>query len=491
MRASAPTQAELALARRAKKKARAGLKLHGEGGDRASAAQLAAGDDNRIFCGYAIGRTCVETDATHNVVMVNFGVKAARCSEDECRTRIARALATLRIEPGAGGEARQPIFLRVCESKVCFAFKDVIAATRACTLFNSAEGHRLLARKVRCAFARCVLPAEPGVVARPRLAISWETYTRDAILGGGDCSGGCSSSNASASGGYTDSVIPAVPGLTMVLGAITVEEEAALVQRIEEHGNREVPAAAGWSTCARKVARERPGFRMEDHRRVMHFGHAFDYDTRGVGRREAGGSLPDFLQALTMKLKSLIPTTTAPAQAGAKSVDGGISSVIGADTDFDQCTVNEYLPGHGIAAHVDTHSTFGPTLCSLSLLGQTVMSFVHSVTCARVDLILPPRSLLVLQGEARFVWTHGIASRTTDLVKVRRNDRLEEVLVPRATRLSLTLRTLRDVAREGPCLCKWPRWCDSAQGTKIIPDVLGGRTGAGSDESEVCKRQKI
>ena len=480
---STTTQAELAAARRAKKAARAGLKLHGEGGDRASAAQLAAGDDNRIFCGYVIGGE-PDAAATSHIVMVNFGVKAAGRSEDACRTSIARALATL--PPPLPGEAGQPVFLRVCESKVCFTFKDASAATRALVLFNSAEGHGLLGRKVRCAFARSVLPAVPGVVARPRLAISWETYTRDAILGGGggSCgsggSGGSSNSSARASDDglltTTASVIPVpvVPGLTLVLGAVTTEEEQTLVQHIEEHGNREIVAAAGWSTCARRVARERPGFRMEDHRRVMHFGHAFDYDTRGVGRRETGGALPIFLQALTLKLKPLIPR-----------------SGVGGDTDFDQCTVNEYLPGLGIAAHVDTHSTFGPTLCSLSLLGQTVMSFVHSVTGARIDMILPPRSLLVLQDEARYVWTHGIASRTTDLVKVRGKDQEEEeeALVPRATRLSLTLRKLRDVAAEGPCACQWPRWCDSAQGTKIIPDVLGGAevgvgVGAGSGGSE-------
>ena len=65
------------------------------------------------------------------------------------------------------------------------------------------------------------------------------------------------------------------------------------------------------------------------------------------------------------------------------------------------------------------------------------MTFVHSVTGARVDLILPPRSLLVLQHEARYLWTHGIASRTTDLVHVQHKDKgpVEE-LVKRTRRLS-------------------------------------------------------
>lgn len=40
-------------------------------------------------------------------------------------------------------------------------------------------------------------------------------------------------------------------------------------------------------------------------------------------------------------------------------------------------TVNEYLPGQGIAAHVDTHDAFGHTLLSLSLASGVVMDFRH------------------------------------------------------------------------------------------------------------------
>jgi len=39
--------------------------------------------------------------------------------------------------------------------------------------------------------------------------------------------------------------------------------------------------------------------------------------------------------------------------------------------------VNEYLPGQGIAPHVDTHDAFGPTLLSLSLVSGIVMDFRH------------------------------------------------------------------------------------------------------------------
>lgn len=104
----------------------------------------------------------------------------------------------------------------------------------------------------------------------------------------------------------------------------------------------------------------------------------------------------------------------------------------------------------------DTHSVFGSILVSLSLLNQSVMSFVHSKNGQRLDLVLPPRSLLVLTQDARYVWTHCIPPRSTDLLET--GERIQ-----RATRLSLTLRRLRRVD-EGPCQCKWPGvWCDSSQ----------------------------
>ena len=199
--------------------------------------------------------------------------------------------------------------------------------------------------------------------------------------------------------------------------------------------------------------------------------------------------MPDFLADLTERLRALC--VSAHASTGDR-----------AEAAFDQCTVNEYQPGHGIASHVDTHSAFGSMLASLSLQARVVMTFVHAVSGERLDLVLPRRSLLVLSGEARYEWTHGIGSRTTDLVRRRRGapfadgeraDKVilgdekelcrggdggvsvnkdescwEEVLLRRRTRLSVTLRRLRQ-PQEGPCRCAGDKtWCDSAQGSAII-----------------------
>ncbi|WP_090196612.1 alpha-ketoglutarate-dependent dioxygenase AlkB [Yoonia tamlensis] len=54
-----------------------------------------------------------------------------------------------------------------------------------------------------------------------------------------------------------------------------------------------------------------------------------------------------------------------------------------------------------------------------------------------VDLALEPRSLLVISGEARHVWTHAIPSRKSDIVNGQKHSR--------SRRLSLTFRKMRFV----------------------------------------------
>jgi alkylated DNA repair dioxygenase AlkB len=101
---------------------------------------------------------------------------------------------------------------------------------------------------------------------------------------------------------------------------------------------------------------------------------------------------------------------------------------------FDQMLVNEYLPGQGIALHRD-YMPFDRTVVSISLLAPCVMDFRLSDDVRRESILLEPRSILVLTDEARYRWQHGIASR--------RNDRWQGFVIPRARRLSVTFRLLK------------------------------------------------
>ena len=116
--------------------------------------------------------------------------------------------------------------------------------------------------------------------------------------------------------------------------------------------------------------------------------------------------------------------------------------------------MNEYLPGAGIPPHCDTHSAFKGALASLSLGGPCAMLFRRGDDVRA--LLLPPRSLLLMAGEARFAWQHYIPGRMTDFVVG-----CDEP-VPRATRrVSFTFRRTVPAALRR-CDCVWPEECDTA-----------------------------
>jgi alkylated DNA repair dioxygenase AlkB len=116
--------------------------------------------------------------------------------------------------------------------------------------------------------------------------------------------------------------------------------------------------------------------------------------------------------------------------------------------DINQLTVNQYKPGEGIGSHVDTPSAFGDGLISISLNSGIVMEF-RQVTNEKKEqsgddtgtikklVYLPPRSLLLMSGPARYEWEHQIVTRRTDTH--------QGVVLPRGLRISLTMRTALDL----------------------------------------------
>jgi alkylated DNA repair dioxygenase AlkB len=125
---------------------------------------------------------------------------------------------------------------------------------------------------------------------------------------------------------------------------------------------------------------------------------------------------------------------------------------------INQLTINEYTPGQGIGSHVDTETAFDDGLLLITLGGGIVMEFREVVSDNDDDditanndeekwgdtriktaerrkklLYLPPRSLVLLSGDARYKWEHMIVSRMTDTVN--------GAIIPRKVRVSLTLRT--------------------------------------------------
>ena len=95
----------------------------------------------------------------------------------------------------------------------------------------------------------------------------------------------------------------------------------------------------------------------------------------------------------------------------------------------DQVIINEYKPGQGISAHIDCESCFGPRIFSLSLGSQVIMEFTQDGN-PKKEILLTPRSLVMIYGEARYKWKHSIPSR------------LKDNGVDRGVRISLTFRNV-------------------------------------------------
>lgn len=147
-------------------------------------------------------------------------------------------------------------------------------------------------------------------------------------------------------------------------------------------------------------------------RRVQHYGFKYDYKAQFIDYSMKISELPKWVAPLAEKLYR----------------EGYMPAIP------DQLIVNEYEPGQGIASHVDCEPCFGDTIISLSLGSTCIMTFTNKETREKIEVLLEPRSLVVLKDDARYLWTHGISGKKTDCFKGQKYERL--------TRISLTFRNV-------------------------------------------------
>jgi alkylated DNA repair dioxygenase AlkB len=121
------------------------------------------------------------------------------------------------------------------------------------------------------------------------------------------------------------------------------------------------------------------------NRRVTAFGFRYDYARRTVG---AADEFPSFLAGLRNRV----------AAFAGREVE-----------EFRQGGVNEYPPGAGIGWHKD-RPQFG-AIVGVSLLAAATMRFRLPAgnSWIRRSQKLKPRSIYILDGEARTRWEHSIA----------------------------------------------------------------------------------
>ena len=164
---------------------------------------------------------------------------------------------------------------------------------------------------------------------------------------------------------------------------------------------------------------DRAPWRSDLERRVQHYGWRYDYRAKTVARDMRLGPLPDWLEEIARRLRDETRLF---------------------DRVPNQAIVNEYEPGQGIAMHVD-RQCFGPAVATISLGDAWEMDLrpVGGGAHETAHVRLAPGSALVLAGEARYRWLHGIARR--------RRERGANGWRERRRRVSLTFRT---VEMDGP-----------------------------------------
>ena len=149
-------------------------------------------------------------------------------------------------------------------------------------------------------------------------------------------------------------------------------------------------------------------WREDLSRRTQHYGYIYDYRTKKIDISMQIGGLPVWLESVANQLHK----------------DGLFSTVP------DQAIINEYMPGQGIADHIDCIPCFDDTIASLSLATDVVMNLKYKDQT--ISFLLEPRSILILRGDARYKWTHGIARRKSDIFGSKK--------LKRERRLSITFR---------------------------------------------------
>lgn len=143
-------------------------------------------------------------------------------------------------------------------------------------------------------------------------------------------------------------------------------------------------------------------------RRVQHYGYKYNYTYRKIDESMRVDPIPEFFNDIKDRLVKTNIFKETP----------------------DQLIINEYLPGQGIALHVDCEPCFKESIATISLNSEYIMDLASVDNKEKGQILLERCSLLGMLDEARYDWRHGIKARKEDNGK------------PRGRRISLTFRNV-------------------------------------------------
>ena len=149
-------------------------------------------------------------------------------------------------------------------------------------------------------------------------------------------------------------------------------------------------------------------------RMVQHYGYKYNYKNNSVD--EKIDELPDFLNIYKRFLTDICHQL----------------ELIDESYEFNQCIINNYLPAQGISKHVDSNS-YGKVIGCFTLGSGASMVFKNGEE--KKEIYVKPNSLYIMSDDARYVWTHEMPSRKSDLVD---NNKIK-----RDRRVSLTFRNVK------------------------------------------------
>ncbi|MES1912999.1 MAG: hypothetical protein MHM6MM_005236 [Cercozoa sp. M6MM] len=229
--------------------------------------------------------------------------------------------------------------------------------------------------------------------------------------------------------------VPLPPGLFVIRDFISRAQEQKILAELDRDDDLWTPLPSG-------------------DRRIQQFGVPFDFAEKRLLWEQADEALRQSGTEWQSQLDEEEPKVPLPefcrdVLAQAKTTTELPEQVSERLQCLNHFLANEYLPGQGIRPHVDLHAMFGDVLCALSLRSPAAMLWRNPRTGVKKYIWLPPRTLCVFTGEARYLWHHGIP--------LRKSDRVDGEIVPRARRVALTMRIAK---RTLGCRCDYACQCD-------------------------------
>ena len=128
----------------------------------------------------------------------------------------------------------------------------------------------------------------------------------------------------------------------------------------------------------------------KNSRKVQHYGYIYDYKSGKTNSKTE--PIPQILRPLIDSLKE---------RCGDEKYD------------FNQVIINNYEPGQGISAHIDS-TEYGEIIGCYTLGSGATMRFTNDEK--KYDLYVSPNSLYIMTMESRYNWKHEMINRKSDVV---------------------------------------------------------------------------